>query len=280
MRLYAVVGKPVLLCRGPELLKPAFDLTGTDAVFMRLAANDAASALTTARKMGLSGLEVASPFKESMAALVDELDPAAARLGAVNYVTLHDGRAFGHQTDVDGVNRLVGHASSWQGFGLYLAGFMGVGKTTVGRLLAERLGLAFKDIDDEIEQEAGQSVMALFETVGEKTFRRLEAIAARRLRAGTVTALGGGALVDPTTAEQLREHGLVIWLWASPETLSGRGVGEGRPLWSANDKIMGSLLAERVPSYARTAAMVVDAEAPPSDVVDLIIAELDAAGLC
>jgi shikimate kinase len=102
--------------------------------------------------------------------------------------------------------------------GIYLAGFMASGKTTIGRLLAGRLGWHFVDLDEDVERAAGLSIPQIFDTRGEPEFRRLERQALRaRVRAvecgkPTVIALGGGALVDPANYHLLEDNGILIWL--------------------------------------------------------------------
>lgn len=101
---------------------------------------------------------------------------------------------------------------------LYLVGFMGAGKTVIGRLVAERLGWRFVDLDDDIEAREKSTISAIFDERGEEDFRRIET-AALRARIGevecgrpTVIALGGGAFAQPENFVLLMEHGIVIWL--------------------------------------------------------------------
>jgi shikimate kinase len=102
--------------------------------------------------------------------------------------------------------------------GIYLVGFMGSGKTTVGELLADRLGWRFVDLDGDIEAEQGTSIAELFDTRGELAFREIETAALRkRVReiergTATVVALGGGAFMGPTNARLVAEHGVTVWL--------------------------------------------------------------------
>ena len=102
--------------------------------------------------------------------------------------------------------------------GIYLVGFMGCGKTTVGRLLAQELGWTFVDIDDVIEETAGTTINEIFDRQGEVEFRRLEreAIVNRiRLIEGgrpAVVALGGGAFAQPAVRELTAVNGVSIWL--------------------------------------------------------------------
>lgn len=102
--------------------------------------------------------------------------------------------------------------------GIYLVGFMGCGKTTIGRLLADDLGWRFADLDDDIEAAAAASINEIFERLGEEEFRRLEhAALLRRVRAiqrgeATVLSLGGGAFAQLRNVELIQENGISIWL--------------------------------------------------------------------
>src|SRR5580658_5091894 len=123
--------------------------------------------------------------------------------------------------------------------GVYLAGFMGSGKTTVARVLADRLGWDFIDLDTEIEFAEETTIAQLFETRGELEFRRIETEALKkvmhRVERGmpSVVALGGGSFVQPTNSQLLEGHGISVWLDCPFETIEQRvGVLEGdtRPL--------------------------------------------------
>lgn len=102
--------------------------------------------------------------------------------------------------------------------GLYLVGFMGSGKSAVGRLLADELGWSFADIDEDIEKAQGTSIAEIFDARGEQEFRILEREAIRKrvreVECGKpmVLALGGGAFVDPENRKLLEERGVTIWL--------------------------------------------------------------------
>jgi shikimate kinase len=112
--------------------------------------------------------------------------------------------------------------------GIYVTGFMGSGKTTVGRLVAERLGWAFVDLDTDIEQRQGDTVANIFATRGEAEFRRIETEAIQRwlkkIECGmpTVIALGGGAFVQPVNYEILGNNGISVWLDCSLEVVEAR----------------------------------------------------------
>lgn len=124
---------------------------------------------------------------------------------------------------------------------LVLVGMSGVGKSRVGRLVAERLRWRFIDTDLEIERRAGQSVQQLFATAGEPHFRAVEreVVALVAQRAGMVIATGGGALLNEDNRRALFNGNLVICLRAAPEEIARRLVGsrERRPLLEGGDRL-------------------------------------------
>jgi shikimate kinase len=110
---------------------------------------------------------------------------------------------------------------------------MGTGKSTVGPIVAEILGWAFVDADDEIENRAGMTIPEIFRTHGEKEFRQFESEVCRILaeRSEQVVATGGGMLVDSGNRAIMQSTGLVICLYAQPNVIRERlGDGAGRPL--------------------------------------------------
>jgi shikimate kinase len=159
-------------------------------------------------------------------------------------------------------------------------GFMGVGKTTVGRLLALRLGYRFVDSDAEAEREIGMKIAELFATKGEHTFRELERRVVKRLSEGDlqVIALGGGAALDPRNVEVLRRGSTMVLLTASPEEIGLRTRGDStRPLLVGSDKRsrIRALIDERRGRYLDAADMVVDTNGvPPIRVAEVIQARL------
>ena len=112
--------------------------------------------------------------------------------------------------------------------GIYLVGFMGSGKTTIGRLLADHLGWQFADLDQEIEAQQEATIADIFDQLGEPEFRRIESAAlgmhVRTIECGrpTVIALGGGTFVQPANFELLENHGITIWLDCPLETVRKR----------------------------------------------------------
>src|SRR5688572_28525809 len=154
---------------------------------------------------------------------------------------------------------------------------MGAGKTTVGRLLAEKLGLSFNDTDQAIERERGRPVAEIFEQEGEATFRTLErAAVARALEGGEgVVSIGGGAIKDPITYAALGWHTVILLDVGYPEAMRRVGHDPGRPLLHFADPK--ALYEERKPIYERIATHVIDTSGlSPDEVMDRMI---DAASL-
>jgi shikimate kinase len=121
--------------------------------------------------------------------------------------------------------------------GVYLTGFMGSGKTTVAKALADRLGWDFLDLDAEIESAENATIAAIFEARGEREFRRIETEMIRRVLhmvergVPTVIALGGGSFVQPANAALLSTRGISIWLDCPFEVIQQRITdSESRPL--------------------------------------------------
>jgi len=157
-----------------------------------------------------------------------------------------------------------------------LTGFMGSGKTSVGRLVADALGCPFLDLDEIIVKKAGRSIPEIFQADGEKGFRRLEKDALEKTVAKyaentAVLALGGGTVTVPGAVKLLQEKTLCIYLQADIDTLIGRlqGQTEGRPL--ADDNMAGRL-AQREPLYQEAAHVTIDTTGlAPEEITDEII---------
>lgn len=139
---------------------------------------------------------------------------------------------------------------------IFLSGMMGSGKSSVGHVLARRLGATFLDLDAQVVARAGKSIAEIFASEGEEAFRRMEAEEARRLLASEspcVLALGGGTVTDRATRRLLLESGVLVTLAAPADELARRLEGTaGRPLLQRGEAahILEGLLAERAAAYA------------------------------
>jgi len=125
---------------------------------------------------------------------------------------------------------------------IILTGFMGTGKTTVGKLLAKQLGYVFLDTDELIQERSGQTISEIFSEKGEAAFREMEAEIARELggREGLVVSTGGRLMLDPENAAALGRDGRVFCLRATPEEIVARvasDAGVERPLLQGGDPI-------------------------------------------
>lgn len=137
---------------------------------------------------------------------------------------------------------------------LYLVGFMGVGKSAIGRRVARELGFRFIDSDHQIEKEQGKKIPEIFASEGESHFRQLERqfIESGHPEADCVVSCGGGLVVQPGMKELLKEKGIVICLFASAESIIERtSRNKNRPLLNVPDPAakVRALLKEREPIY-------------------------------
>jgi shikimate kinase len=160
-----------------------------------------------------------------------------------------------------------------------LVGMMGAGKSSIGRRLAARLGVAFVDADSEIEKAAGMSIAEIFATHGEPYFRAGEArVIARLLDGGPqVLSTGGGAYMNPLTRDAVRARGISVWLRATLDVLTRRIKRRGdRPLLQNVDQTetLRRLIEVRFPFYAEADLSVVSRDVPHDTIVDEIVAGL------
>ena len=163
---------------------------------------------------------------------------------------------------------------------IVLVGMMGVGKSTVGRRLAARMGLSFVDADEEIEKAAGMTIAEMFERYGEAHFRDGERRVIARLLDGEprVIATGGGAFMQDDTRALILQQATAIWLDADIDILVDRvSRREGRPLLKGRDPraVLTELAAVRNPVYAQAPIHVKSAAAPHETAVDSIMEALN-----
>ncbi|HUC47891.1 MAG TPA: shikimate kinase [Xanthobacteraceae bacterium] len=174
------------------------------------------------------------------------------------------------QTLAAAINAGLGHRS------IVMVGMMGVGKSSIGRRLAARLGVPFVDADAEIEKAAGMSIADIFARHGETYFRSGEArVIARLLESGPqVLASGGGAVMNADTRAAIKARGISVWLKAEVEVLLRRVAKRKneRPMLQTDDpsETLRQLLLAREPVYAQADLTVQSHEGPH----DTIVAEI------
>lgn len=164
-----------------------------------------------------------------------------------------------------------------------LVGFMGSGKTSIGRCLADRTGLWFVDLDEVIEEQAGIPISKIFREQGEVGFRALERAALRQLLAENkpmIIATGGGTFVDLSMREWLQASATTVYLKATPQALAAR-VAQGearnkRPLLAGPDPVatIHRLLSERAPAYEQCAHIVCSDHGSPAEIADAVVRAL------
>ncbi|MGY2703171.1 shikimate kinase [Nocardioides sp. HB32] len=161
---------------------------------------------------------------------------------------------------------------------IVLIGPMGAGKTTVGGLVAARLGSSVRDTDHDVEATTGRTIADIFVDDGEETFRALEreAVAAALAEHDGVLALGGGAVMDPGTRDLLAGHHVVFLRVGLADAVKRVGLGTSRPMLLGNVRSrIKTLLDERTPVYESVATLVVDTDGrSPEDVAEEIVAAL------
>ncbi len=162
-----------------------------------------------------------------------------------------------------------------------LIGFMGVGKTAVGKVLARKLDREFIELDSMIEQKAGKTIPEIFQQDGEIAFRELEMEVAKEVsqKERVVIACGGGIVLNQINIDWLRQKSVIVYLTASPAVTLNRVLKskEERPLLKTADKALAirELLKFRKPFYERAADIKIDTSKLNDDLVaERIVAEL------
>jgi shikimate kinase len=164
---------------------------------------------------------------------------------------------------------------------IFLVGPMGVGKSTVGRFLSEKLHYDFVDSDHEIEAKTGATIPMIFDIEGEEGFRAREANVIDELtqRTETVLATGGGAVLDPENRRHLRSRGFVVYLKSSLDALVQRTKHDrNRPLLQTDnpEQVLMDLMEKRDPLYMEVADLVIETEQiPVHRVVKQIVEKLE-----
>ena len=161
-----------------------------------------------------------------------------------------------------------------------LVGLMGVGKSTIGRKLAQALELPFRDADHEIEAAAGRTIPEIFAERGEAEFRLGERRVIARLlhEPAHVLATGGGAFMDPQTRALMKEQAVIVWLKAELDVLARRvGRKANRPLLIGKDprQVLQQLMEKRDPIYAEADIVIETDDRPPGAAVEAIMLALE-----
>lgn len=164
---------------------------------------------------------------------------------------------------------------------IVMVGLMGAGKSCIGKRLAARLGLAFRDADTEIEAAAGCTISEIFARLGEPAFREGERKVIGRLLEGPVHVLatGGGAFMDAETRDCIRRHAVSVWLRADLDLLVKRTAGrDHRPLLKKGNPrdILKNLMDIRYPVYAQADIVVDSADEAPDVTVNRVLEALAA----
>ena len=166
---------------------------------------------------------------------------------------------------------------------IVLIGLMGAGKTSVGRRLAQRLGLSFVDADDEIEKAAGCTIPEIFEVYGESAFRDVEERVIERLigEGPMILATGGGAYMADRTRKNIKQNAISVWLQADLDTLVDRTSRRtGRPLLDAGEsprQVLQDLIDIRYPVYRNADITVETGQENMEVTVDRVETDLKAA---
>ncbi len=155
---------------------------------------------------------------------------------------------------------------------IYLCGFMGCGKSRIGRELAKKTGMRFADLDAYIVEHEKMPIPEIFERFGEPHFRELEAKYIREMPDNSVVALGGGAIINENTAKTAKQTGKVVFLDADFETCYGRIKNDSnRPLAYNNPKEkVRELFDTRRPIYTERADIITDADGTPIQIIERI----------
>jgi len=163
---------------------------------------------------------------------------------------------------------------------IVIIGPMGAGKTTVGGLVAERLGRSLRDTDHDVEETAGRTISEIFVDDGEAAFRALEraAVADALATHDGVLSLGGGAVLDPGTRDLLAGHDVVFLRVGLSDAVKRVGLGSSRPLLLGNVRSrIKALLDERTSIYESVATLTIETDGrEPVEIADEIVAALGA----
>jgi shikimate kinase len=156
---------------------------------------------------------------------------------------------------------------------IYLTGFMGSGKTTIGRALSEKLGIPVIDTDEMIEKKAGKTIPAIFADEGEECFRKYEQEILKQLPTNDVIiTTGGGMVISKENLSWMKKHGNVIFLSCSLDIIFQRLQSDtNRPLFSQNKEKMKELYEKRLPYYLEAAFTIDTSHKSVEEIVEDIV---------
>jgi shikimate kinase len=156
---------------------------------------------------------------------------------------------------------------------IYLTGFMGSGKTTIGRALSEKLGIPVIDTDEMIEKKAGKTIPAIFADEGEERFRKYEQEILKQLPTNDVIiTTGGGMVISKENRSWMKKHGNVIFLSCSLDIIFQRLQSDtNRPLFSQNKEKMKELYEKRLPYYLEAAFTIDTSHKSVEEIVEDIV---------
>jgi shikimate kinase len=156
---------------------------------------------------------------------------------------------------------------------IYLTGFMGSGKTTIGRALSEKLGIPVIDTDEMIEKKAGKTIPAIFADEGEERFRKYEQEILKQLPTNDVIiTTGGGMVISKENRSWMKKHGNVIFLSCSLDIIFQRLQSDtNRPLFSQNKEKMKELYEKRLPYYLEAAFTIDTSQKSVEEIVEDIV---------
>jgi shikimate kinase len=159
---------------------------------------------------------------------------------------------------------------------IYLVGFMGTGKSFVGRILARKLGIHFFEMDHELERRAGKTITQIFKEDGEAVFRVMETnlLCELSFKSGMVVSCGGGVVCNEGNIVMMKKSGVIVNLFSSAEKIYARTKADKeRPLLQVEDPLskINELLTKRAPFYARADYQVRSEDETPEEVAEAIV---------
>ena len=159
---------------------------------------------------------------------------------------------------------------------IFLCGFMGCGKTTVGKILAEKSGRNFFDLDDLIVESEGRTIPEIFAQNGEEYFRAVESRLITELGGNTVVALGGGAVLRKENTAAAKRSGVIVFIDTDFDTCYSRICGDSnRPLASNADRAeLLERFESRYPIYRAAGDIIVSGDGTPEDIADKILVSI------